>query len=147
MNKQRKLPQSLTIVASYLIIAGTIGLVLTLLTLTGLLSNPAEFQAQSLGYRLGAQSRVTVFNLLYLVAGIGLFLRKPWAYKLALITILVSTFYSVYEFAWGFAGGKPPLKVYVLATIVMVLWDGFWIYLIYRGKAAAALQSKNEMDG
>lgn len=129
-------PTALRIAAGYMVLIGVTGLVWPLLHLG---PNHPEFQARSLAYRVGAQSRELVISAGYLVAGIGLFWRCAWARKLALGLLVVATIYSASAFAWGFAGGPPTPGIYLLSGIVVAVWNGVWFYLVYRPASRVAL--------
>jgi hypothetical protein len=117
------------IVTGYLVLAGLAGLVWPLLHLG---PNHPEFQAQSLAYRLGANSRELAFSIASVAAGIGLFWHYNWARKLALGVLLVQTIYTANALAWGFSGGQPTARVRLVSRIVAAAWNGLWFYLVYR---------------
>ena len=137
---REKLPISLKVAASYLVLSGAMDLIWPL---TGLGPHHAEFQAKSLAFKIGSYSREISFALLYLASGIGLFLRKPWARKLALVMIALGSIYTVNSFAWGFAKGRPSLNVYLISTAIVGLWSALWFYLVYRNKTEVFFQKDN----
>ena len=132
----KKLPLGLKIAATYLVIGGLIGLIWPL---TGLGPHHPEFEAQSLAYKAGAYFRSSVQELVFLVCGIGLFMRKAWARKWALIILVIATVYMGNEFAWGFAHGRPSTDVRVMSYAIVTAWNAIWFYLIYRQSSAEAL--------
>jgi hypothetical protein len=135
-----KLSISLKVAASYLILSGAMDLIWPL---TGLGPHHVEFQAKSLAFKIGSFSREITFALLYLTSGIGLFLRKSWARKLALVMIALASIYDINSFAWGFAKGQPSLNVYLLSTAIVGVWSALWFYLVYRNKTEVFLQKDN----
>jgi len=100
--------------------------------LLGLGPNHPEFQAQSLASRLGARTRELILSAASVVAGIGLFLHRAWARKLALGLLLVGTIYAANAFAWGFSRGQPTRRVILFSRIGVAMWNGLWFYFIYR---------------
>lgn len=140
INKKKKiLPIELKIAAIYLIVVGVIGLVWPLLNI---IPNHHEFQVKSVAYKAGAYFREIVFNVIFITSGIGLFIRKTWARRLALVVIPVSTIYSSTSFAWGFARGKPNLSTFIISFLIVGLWNAFWFYIIFRKKSKNALLSE-----
>lgn len=140
-NSLNRLPLTLRVAATYLILSGVMDLIYPM---TGLGPHHPEFQAQSLAYKLGSYSRELLFGLLFIVSGIGLFLRKSWSRKMALVVIAISTIYSVNSFAWGFARGRPSIGIYAVSAVVMGLWNGLWFYLIYRKKSASEFLPRSD---
>jgi len=136
-----RLPLTLRVAAAYLILVGLLDLIWPM---TGLGPHHPEFQARSFAFKLGSYSRELLFGLLFVVSGVGLFLRKSWARKMALVLIAVSTIYSVNSFAWGFVGGKPSMGMYAVAAMVIGLWNGLWFYLIYRRESASVFVRKSD---
>jgi hypothetical protein len=122
-------PSSLPIASVYMAVIGIIGLILPLLRIGPI--HP-EFQAQSTAYKMGAQASVLVLSAATLVAGIGLFWHHAWARNLSLGVLVIGTFYASNEFAWGFSSGPPTPRIRLLSRVVVVAWNGFWFYLIYR---------------
>jgi hypothetical protein len=112
-----------------MVVIGITGLVWPLLHLGP--THP-EFRAQSLPFRIGAQTRELTLSAASVVAGIGLFWRHSWAGKLALGLLLIGTFYHAEAFAWGFSRGRPTPRVRLFSRIVVCAWNGLWFYTIYR---------------
>jgi hypothetical protein len=136
---KKKLPMSLIIAAGYLVLSGALDLIWPLI---GLGPHHAEFQAKSIAFKFGSQIREILFALLFLTSGIGLFLRKSWALKLALVMIIIGAVYSINSFAWGFAKGRPSLNVYLVSIAIVGLWNALWFYLVYRNKAELSVQNE-----
>jgi hypothetical protein len=61
-------------------------------------------------FKLGAYIREHLINILFVVSGIGFLKKKNWARKMALALLVVGGIYSSNGFAWGLAGGPPPLS-------------------------------------
>jgi hypothetical protein len=116
-----------------MVVIGIMGLVLPLLRIGPI--HP-EFQAQSTAYKMSAQASVLILSAATLVAGIGLFWHHAWARNLSLGVLVIGTFYAANEFAWGFSrtfSSRPPTpRIRLLSRVVVVAWNGFWFYLIYR---------------
>lgn len=123
------LPLGLKITAIYLTIAGLAGLVITIANLG---PQFPEFSAKSISYQLGSYSREIIICLIFIVSGVGLLLRRLWARKMALIVIVIATFYTTNSFAWGLAGGKPSTSILFISFLVVGLWNTIWFILIYR---------------
>lgn len=132
----KRLPLGLKIAAAYLVIGGFIGLIWPLL---GLGPHHPEFEAQSLAYKAGAYFRSSIQELAFLFCGIGLFMRKAWARKGALIILVIATVYVGNEFAWGFAQGRPSTEVRLMSYAIVTAWNAIWFYLIYKPSSAEAL--------
>ena len=126
---RRRFPVSLGIAAGYLILTGTLGLVWPLL---GLGPHHPEFQAKSITFKAGAYSRELTFGILFLVSGVSLFLRKSWARKLALVMLIITTIYVSYQFARGFAGGRPNPTVLGMSFAIVGAWNAIWFFLIFK---------------
>ncbi len=122
-------PLTLRIIAGYMLVCGITSLIWPLLRLV---PNHPEYQAQSLAYRIGARTRVLMFAIAYVVAGIGLFLHHVWARNLGLGLLVIGTLYSANAFAWGFSNGPPTPRVLLFSRIFVAAWNGLWFYLIYR---------------
>jgi hypothetical protein len=120
--KTKIFPVSLAMAAGYLIIIGAVGVLRPLLNLSPV--HPA-WQTNSLAFRLVTYSREITINALFLVSGIGLFLRKSWARKLALTMLVIATFYFVFKFARDFLPGKSGVAVLVVSFAVVGAWNGF----------------------
>ena len=134
------LPLGLKIAAIYLIISGAIGLILPF---TGLGPNHPEFEAKNITYKLGVYSRTFLFDIVFVISGIGILLKKSWARKSALIIIVLSAIYTTHEFSWGFARGKPSLSIYLLSSAVIGAWSGIWFFLVFKKSSAEALNRIN----
>lgn len=132
----KKLTLGLKIAAAYLVISGFVGLIWPL---TGLGPHHPEFEVQSLAFKAGAYFRSNVQNLAFLICGIGLFMRKAWARKGALIILVIATVYMSNEFAWGFAQGRPSTEVLLMSYAIVMAWNAVWFYLIYRQSSAEVL--------
>ncbi len=128
-----KLPFSLKLAASYLLLSGLFGISLFFFKF---MPEHKEFVAQSLGYKVQSYAREIIFNLMCITSSIGLFYRQVWARKLALIYLAVSTYYESAAFAWGFAGGRPTIKLFLLGFAVIGTLNGILFYIIYRKKTA-----------
>ena len=135
-----RLPLGLKIAAIYLILLAVAGLILPL---TSLVPHHPEFIAKTIFYKQGAYSKEIILDILFFISGVGLFFRKSWARRMALITITISTIYAANSFAWGFAKGKPSITVLSISFIIVGLWNSIWFFLIARKKSATAL-SKEE---
>jgi hypothetical protein len=126
-------PLTLRIAAGYMLVYGFARLVWPLLPFG---PNHPEFRAQTVAYRMGAYTSQVILSLAYLVAGIGLILHHPWGRKLALAVLVIGTLYGANEFAWGFSralSNTPPTRRVRLSSYVLVVaWNGFWFYLVYR---------------
>ena len=130
-NKIIELTKGVKIAAIYLAIAGGLGV---LYPLTGLGPHHPEFQARSLAFKLGSYARENVMNILFLISGIGIFNKKVWARKMALVVLVISAIYSASSFAWGFSNGPPATTVRIASLFVLGLWNSLWFYLIYKAK-------------
>jgi hypothetical protein len=124
-----RFPVSLGIAAGYFILTGTLALVWPFL---GIGPHHPEFQAKSIAFKGGAYSRELTFGILFLVSGVGLFLRKSWARKLALVMLVITTIYISYEFAWGFAGGRPNPAILGMSFAIVGAWNAIWFFLIFK---------------
>jgi hypothetical protein len=139
-NQKRKrivLTRGIRVAAIYLIIAGGLGI---LWPLTGLGPHHPEFQAKSLAYKLGLYTRENVMNILFLISGIGILCTKVWARKMALVILAISVMYSANSFAWGFSSGPPFLAIQLISFSLFCLWNGLWIYLIFRVKPTVLIE-------
>lgn len=134
--RNSRLPLGLKIAASYLILIGLAGLIIPL---TNLGIYHPEFVAKTILYKQGAYSKEIIVNIIFVISGVGLFLGKLWARKMALIIIIISTIYTANSFAWGFANGRPNILTLVISLIIACLWNFIWFALIYRKKNAAYL--------
>jgi hypothetical protein len=98
--------------------------------------NHPEFRAQSFAYRAGAQTRELTLAVASIVSGIGLFWHHSWARKLALGVLLIEIFYGSNAFAWGFSrgfsSGPPTPRVRLFSLFAIAVWNGLWLWLIYR---------------
>lgn len=133
---KKKLPIGLKLAAIYLLIGGLIGLLMFIIKL---LPEHSEFAAKSIGYKVGSYFRVALFNILSVVSGIGIFLRKAWARKLALFLLVITFPYAANEFAWGVAHGKPSQQLYLISLAASIIWNGIWFLLIFKRTSREAL--------
>jgi hypothetical protein len=134
------LPIGLKIAAIYLIISGTIGMILPF---TGLGPHHLEFEVKNFAYKLGAYSRAFLFDIVFVISGIGILFKKYWARKSALIIIVLNAIYTTNEFAWGFAKGKPSLLIYLLSFAVIGTWSAVWFFIIFKRSSAEAINRIN----
>ena len=105
----------------------------------GLGPHHPEFEIKSFAYKIGAYFRSSIFDLIFIISGIGIFFKKAWARKMALAIIAVNAIYTTNEFAWGFAKGKPNLTVYLISFTIVGIWSAIWFYLIFKRTSAEAL--------
>jgi len=129
-------PVSLGVAAGYLILIGTLALVWPFL---GIGPHHPEFQAKSIAFKAGAYFRELTFGILFLVAGVGLFLRKSWARKLALVMLIITALYISYQFAWGFVGGQPNPTVLGMSFAIVGAWNAIWFFLIFKKSSKKAM--------
>lgn len=129
--KTIELSNGVKVAAIYLVIAGVIGI---LWPLTGLGPNHPEFHAKSFAYKLGAYTRESILNILFLISGIGILSKKVWARKMALVIPVIGAIYSANSFACGFSSGAPSSHVRLISFLVLGLWNGLWFYPIYKMK-------------
>lgn len=127
---------SLKVAAFYLIIIGVVGLAWPLL---GLGPHHPEFEAQSIGYKIGAYAREYTFSLLFLISGIAIFMKKDWGRKLALVVLVVSAIYTSSAFAWGYAQGEPSFQIRFISLAVIGVWNGVWFFLLARRSSRGVL--------
>ena len=132
----RELTISLKVAAGYLVIVGMVGIVWPLL---GLGPHHPEFEAQSLGYKIGAYAREHTINILFLVSGIVIFMKRNWGRKLALVVLVVSTIYTSNAFAWSYAQGEPTQQIRLVALAIIGAWNGIWFFLLVRRSSREAL--------
>jgi hypothetical protein len=117
------------ITAGYLFVSGTIGLFWPLFRLG---PDHPEFQAHTAAFKAGAYVREASISIAYLVAGLALWWDHAWGRTLALVFLVIGTFYGANAFAWGFSMGTPTRRVRLFSRIIVGLWNGLWFYLIYR---------------
>ena len=129
--KRLELTRGIKIAAIYLIVVGGLGFIWPLI---GLVAPHQEFTDQSFAGKLGSSAREIIMSLLFIISGIGIFYKKLWARKLALVILVVSAIYSGNSFAWGFSGGKPHPMLLLISVFVVGVWNGIWFYLIYKNK-------------
>jgi hypothetical protein len=134
------LSTALKIVAIYLILSGINGLLFPLINAL-IIHWPdyAEFQVRDSAYKFGAYSRIFILNLLYVVSGIGLLLKKPWARKMALIIIAIMTIYSVSDAAWGWARGRPTFRAYCTVSTLILPWKALLFYIVFKTRKLESL--------
>jgi len=116
------------VAAVYLILAGGISI---LLRLTGG-SYFSEIEAKSIAFKLGLYLRAYIIDILFMISGIGLLCSKAWAKKLALVILIVGTIYSANDAAWGYARGNPSLLIRFVCFVVVGVWNGIWLYLVFK---------------
>ncbi len=129
-DKSPKEPLGLKIAAIYLIIAGLLGTILLITSIKPPVD--IEISERNLGYKIGLYSREIILITLYITSGIGLFYKKLWARKCALWVIPIAAIYSIFTFAWGMARGKPGVLEIIIASIIVLGWNGLWFYMIFR---------------
>jgi len=133
---EKKLPIGLKIAGGYLLVVGLFGFLLFIIKL---LPEHPEFAAKSIGYKVGSYFRVALFDLLSVVSGVGIILRKLWARKLALFLLVLTVPYTANEFAWGVAQGRPSQQLYFISLAAWFAWNGIWFLLIYKRTSREAL--------
>lgn len=121
--------------ASYLIVAGTIGLAWPVI---GTVPLHAELEAQSGAYLTAVYFAGIPVWLAFFVSGCALFLGKPWARKAAAATLLVGTVYGGHLLAWSYTGGAPSAAVLLGSYAATAAWNGIWLYLLYKPRLTAA---------
>ena len=131
-----KLPLGLKVAAAYLLFAGASSFVLPLFAHS---LHYAEWDASSTAHKVGVHIRFVILNGLFVIAGIGLFNRRSWARKLALVILVVSTVYSACEFAWAVAHGRPSSMLVLIGFVVVGAWNAIWFSLVYRRSSAQCL--------
>ncbi len=141
-NLEKKLSFSLKIAAACLVVSGIVGLLLPLIRLG---PHFAEFEAHALAFKIGAYAREIIFAILFVVAGCGIFFRKPWARIMALVLIPLSAIYDANSCAWCIARGNPPVKTRIIAAVTLFLVNSIWFYLIYRAKSAPHSQKSADV--
>ena len=139
-----RFPVSLGIAAGYLILTGTLALVWPFL---GIGPHHPEFQAKSIAFKAGAYSRELTFGILSLVSGVGLFLRKSWARKLALAILVITAIYISYQFAWGFAGGRPNAAILGMSFAIIGAWNAIWFFLLFKKSSKEAMTTQQAGRG
>lgn len=97
------------------------------------------FDTKPPSYRFGVLARGITLNMLFMTSGVGLLYCRAWARKLALCVLVVSTFYSAYEFAFGFAHGRPSRNIILMSFAFVGGWNAIWFYLIYRKSPSQTL--------
>lgn len=138
-----KLPIGLKLAAIYLLITGLFGFLLFIFPFR---PEYSEFVSKSIAYKAGAYFRITTFNILSVVSGVGIILRKSWARKLALIFLVISVPYSANEFAWGFFQGNPTKQIYIISLVAIIIWNSIWFLLIFKKTSRDALIQKNYLQ-
>ncbi len=131
-----RFPVSLGIAAGYLVLTGTLSFIWPFL---GISPDHPEFQAKSIVFKAGAYSRELTFGILSCISGVGLFLRKSWARKLALAMLVITTIYISYQFAWGFAGGRPNPAILGMSFVIVGAWNGIWFFLLFKRSSKEAM--------
>lgn len=131
-----KLPIGLKIAAGYFILIGLLDLIWPLLNVG---VNSPEFESLSTASKAGHYFRDITFALLFLTSGVGLFKRILWARKLGLWILVISYFYSINQFAYGLAQGKPNLTILAISTGIVGFWNAIWFYLIFKKSSKEVL--------
>lgn len=136
--EDKPLPLGLKLAAGFMVLSGLIGVILFVLHFAGFSIVPEhkKFTAKSTDYKIRSFLKDIVINFVFIISGVGLMFRKIWARKLALTFLLVSAYYGATAFAWGLAGGRPSMKIYLSALAASIVWHGIWFYLIYRKESA-----------
>ena len=129
-------PLALKVTAVYLIIVGGVGLIWPLL---GLGPYHPEFEVQTTAFKVGAYFRESIINMAFLVAGIGVFLRKYWGRTTGLVALAISSIYAGNSFAWGFENGPPNNTTLIVSYLVTAAWNGIWFYILIRKSTVATL--------
>jgi len=142
--KYMVLTKGIIIAALYLIFVSGLEI---LLSLTGLGPQHSEFQVKTSAYKIGSYTRETIINIIYLLSGIGILYKQVLARKLALIILVISTFFSASGIAWTITKGPPSLNVWLLSFLIIGLWNAIWFYLIYRAKPTETLDKTTLGDG
>jgi hypothetical protein len=132
----KKLPLALIVTAVYFTLNGAFGIVSPLLSFG---PNHPEFAAKTTAFRVGAHSREIILSALFLAAGIGIIRRRPWARKLGMVLLPISTIFGGVAFAWGFSRGAPSQSVLWLSFAVVALWNAVWFIVLYRRSTINAL--------
>ena len=128
-NTSARLHTALKVAAFYMIVVGLIGLTFPFIADT---SQYPEFAAQSLAYKVGAYAREVTLSAVFVVCGSGLLLAKPWARTLGMVVLVIASYFNGIQFAWGLAGGPPTTKILAISYSVVIVWNGLWLFLIYR---------------
>lgn len=138
-----KLPLGLKLAACFMVLSGLIGFSLAVLHFAGINAIPEhkEFAARSIDYQIWSYLKEIVINSIFLISGVGLFFRKVWARKLALIILAISSYHEAAAFSWGIAGGRPTIRIYLASLAASIVFYGIWFYLIYRKESAAFFKS------
>jgi hypothetical protein len=146
-NSRSGISMGLKIAASYLVVTGIIEIIWIVFDIGSLAwsifnlpPNPwhAEFAARSAPYRVTVYTRTIIIDILMLIAGIGVFLNKPWARKMGLVLMVIISFYFTRNFARGLAGGRLSALVLFVSAVISCVWHGIFFYLLLdRGKRKA----------
>lgn len=131
METDLSLPSGLKAAGIYLVVIGALGFAWPFL---GLGPHHEDFIIQSDAYKIEAYSIAMVFNLMFLVSGLGILSKKNWGSQSAVIVLIVSTIYIAKSFAWGFIGSRPTTYQFLGFLSLIALWNGLWILLIYKRK-------------
>jgi hypothetical protein len=142
---RRTLPLGLKIAAVYLLLSGAADIIAPLVLPPVPSSIPIAMWTAA---NVGAWLRQYAIGTSYLVAGAGILRRKAWAWKLAIAGLVVPTPHDVADFAWGMARGRPILAIqWVVACVVVIVWHGFWLYVICRKSSRDAFFETVETPG
>jgi len=120
-------PLGLSVAAIYLIIATGISVILFIL-------NPSEgMPERSFAQKAGTYTWFIAFHMLFLISGIGILKKKPWARKVAIWIIPITTLFSIYSwFNWQWRGVNPKFYEPLIFSVFTFGWNGIWFYLIFR---------------
>lgn len=141
----KKIPVSLKLVAGFLVFSSLLAYLPMLFQSIGINFGPPElkeFAEKSIGYKVGAYFRANIFNLVCIASGVGIFLKKQWARKMAMAYLVISIPYTGNEFAWGFVGGRPDKGTYMVSLAITAIVNGICFFVIYRKKSADVFRSK-----
>ena len=141
---EKSIPVKLKIVGCYLLVIGSLGVIWPYL---GLGPNHEEFIAKSHTYKIGAYSRFMILNLIFLISGIGILLKKSWARKTAMVVLIISTIYTANDIAWGVSGSSPTRIIYLGSFIIVALWNGLWFYYLYNHNFESSGQNGQNRNG
>ncbi len=136
----KNLPLSLKVVAGYLIFVGFLGIIWLLFTLG---TQSFEIALQSLEANAWLYFKSSLYNVFFIMSGVGILLKKQWARGLGLTLLVLGTFSTANEFAWGRAGGPPAIETLILSFVVVGLWNAIWFYLLYKKSNKLALETNS----
>jgi hypothetical protein len=131
-NAPRKLPRGLKIAAIFFVFEGIYQIV-------------AAPVGQAIDWpvtaRIPLYATGSALGVAFVVAGIGVLRRSPWARNMAVVALLLSSPYSVNDAAWAWASPGVPdtSSPWVVGLIITITIDGALFYLICRKSSAQAL--------